>query len=473
MKYYFTLVLLCWVCCLSAQTKNRTINRFLQTEGFENASIGLCVMNSSGKVVWAYNRNTALTPASILKVVTTATALEILGENYRYPTTLAAAGDTLFIIGSGDPTLGSQFLNASSTAFLDKCLPKIQKNLPQLSTIIIDESCFGEEGLSERWIRQDIGSYYAPASYGISIFDDTYRLHLNTQKTDSAGHPEIMEMQPKIPQLKFHNRLTINRSRQGNAYIFNNPMSFDAVLSGDLPAGKADFVLKGAIPDPGQILGGLLSDTLQKIGYSAPVIQTIITANKNIKSQYKAFYTYYSPKLNDIIRVINEQSNNHYSEHLIRTLGKSSSDTTLAAGITSVKKLWKQRRFDTQGLFMFDGSGLSPSNAVSPDLMCRILHYMQSESQYRKSFIASLPQAGKEGSVSNVLKNKRLKGKLVMKSGSIMGVQCFAGYYIKGAEIRSFAVMVNRFTCSRQETVAAIEKLLLGILPKNFEKGKR
>ncbi|MDR0547663.1 MAG: D-alanyl-D-alanine carboxypeptidase/D-alanyl-D-alanine-endopeptidase [Dysgonamonadaceae bacterium] len=465
MKYLGAIILACFVWLLPAQTKNQAIDRFLHAKGFENASIGLCVLDSSGKIKHEYNRKIALTPASILKIITTATALEVLGENYCFETTLSALGDTLLITGSGDPTLGSEFLNDSNTAFLNDWLFAIQQKMPQVSAIVTDESCFGDEGLSERWIRQDIGNYYAPACYGISLFDNTYRLYLDTRQTDAGGHPLILNTQPEIPQLCFTNRLKINQSGQDNGYIFGEPMRYERLLMGDIPAGKECFTLKGSIPDPGRLLGEILLDSLKQRNYSVHSAETIL--QKRITSSLDTiFYTHRSPELKKIIRVINERSNNHYAEHLLRAVGKSSSTASeaLPAGIDIVKDYWKKRNLDTQSLFMFDGSGLSPSNAVSPGLMCRILHYMQAESPYKETFIASLPQAGKEGTVRNVLKNNRLPGKIVMKSGSIMGVQCFAGYYIRGKQTESFVVMVNRFTCSRRETVAAIEKLLRGIL---------
>lgn len=458
-RLFLTGILLCVVFALPAQTQHPEIKKFIQTNGFENASIGICVLDPSGKVLHEYNKNAALTPASILKVVTTATALEVLGENYCFSTTLSADADTLIVHGTGDPTLGSRFFNSN---FLDKWLPEIQKNIPNVSAITIDESYFGEEGMSERWIRQDIGIYYAPACYGISIFDNTYHLYLDTYQTDADGHPKIGGMQPKIPQMKFTNRLTVNQTNKDNGLIFCSPMSYNAVLSGDIPAEKEHFVLKGSIPDPGKVLGDLLADSLQNLGHPVSSVNILLANNRPLG---QAFYTHYSPELTKIIRETNVKSNNHYAEHLIRAIGKTlpEKDKSLLDGVQLVKNYWQKRGLNTQGLFLFDGSGLSPSNALSPDFMCRLLYYMQTKSKYKEAFLASLPRAGKEGTVSNVLKNNKLEGVIYMKSGSIMGVQCFAGYYINDDKSYPFAVMVNRFTCPRSETVKAIEKLLLGV----------
>ncbi len=121
---------------------------------------------------------------------------------------------------------------------------------------------------------------------------------------------------------------------------------------------------------------------------------------------------------------------------------------------------------NTDALMMFDGSGLSPSNAVSPAFMCDLLVYMQAKSKNAKTFLESLPpQAGKDGTVRSRLRGTRLAGKIFMKSGSIYGVQCFAGYYINGDKKYAFTIMVNKFTGQRSQITKGIDNLLLALFP--------
>ena len=66
------------------------LQRFLQNPSLKHASVGICVKDlSTGNTIVSHNEDKSLTTASIMKLVTTATALELLGPNFRYKTTLA------------------------------------------------------------------------------------------------------------------------------------------------------------------------------------------------------------------------------------------------------------------------------------------------------------------------------------------------------------------------------------------------
>lgn len=459
-----------------AQTKKAEIQQFLNTKGLEHASIGICVKDFSGRKIASHNADKSLTPASILKVVTTATALELLGPDYRYKTTLAKnAADTtqLLIHGYGDPTLGTAHLKNDATAFLSQWAEQVKQQYDSAATldIMVIDDYFGYEGISQRWIYQDMGNYYASGTYGISVFDNTYKLYFNTIRKDTC--PVIVKTNPEM-DIRFHNTMQLNTTGGDNGYIHGVPFSHDRLLTGNIPGGRTSFSIKGDIPDPGLYLGERLAGNLGQMSFNINEVKT--TRHKYYQQMYlkdragfqeEVFYTHQSFPLDDIIRDTNVRSNNHYAEHLIRTIGRTKStdvySSALDLGIEKVNEFWRGKNLDTKSLMMFDGSGLSPSNAVSPEFMCNLLVYMQTKSAYKKPFFESLPKAGKNGTVSNRLKGTRLAGKVSMKSGSIYGVQCFSGYYINGDKKYAFTVMVNKFTGSRSQIVKAIDSLLLSL----------
>ncbi|MFV0420407.1 MAG: D-alanyl-D-alanine carboxypeptidase/D-alanyl-D-alanine-endopeptidase [Dysgonomonas sp.] len=460
----------------NAQIKQTGIQKFLSSPGLKHASVGICVKDLSGKQVAAHNAEKSYTPASILKVVTTATALEVLGEDYKYQTTLSVdnnQSNRLLIHGYGDPTLGTEFLDNVPNAFLSQWASQIKQNFDTTKDIditVIDDY-FSYEGISERWIYQDMGNYYASGTYGISIYDNTYSLYFNTMRRDTC--PIIVKTEPEM-NLSFKNTLRMNTSGQDNGYIHGEPFSNNRLLTGNIPAGQTSFSIKGDIPNPGLYLGEILASHLGSVGYSIGKAET--TYDKYHKEMYdearkaideKVFYTHYSFPLKDIIKDTNVRSNNHYAEHLIRTVGRAKNtdiySSALDDGINKTNELWKSRGLDTDALFMYDGSGLSPANAVSPAFMCDLLVYMQTKSKNAKTFLESLPTAGKDGTVGNRLKGTRLANKIFMKSGSINGVQCFAGYYIDGEKKYAFTIMVNKFTGPRSQIVGGIDNLLLSL----------
>ncbi|PXV61016.1 D-alanyl-D-alanine carboxypeptidase/D-alanyl-D-alanine-endopeptidase (penicillin-binding protein 4) [Dysgonomonas alginatilytica] len=477
MKYYLVLILnFCFITVSSQQ--NAAIEKFVQTSGFENASIGVCVKDLSGNNIVSYNKAVSLTPASTLKILTTATALELLGEDYQFSTELSIDKNNpqhLIVHGHGDPTLGSEYLFENPSAFLGNWVQHIQKKFKTEYPIdiTIADDFFGYNGISSKWLREDMGNYFASGAYGISVFDNMYQLFLNTMRTDTC--PAILKTVPNMRNIVFSNNLQLNYEGKDNGNINGEPFSNYRRLAGDIPAKRSSFVIKGDFPDPGIILGEALANTLAQNNFR---INSIGTTRQQYFQQmynsYKAnpyetvsFYKELSPALREIIRVINEKSNNHYSEHLMRTIGRQANPDTysdpLTEGINRTNNYWASKGLNTDGIHIYDGCGLAPSNSINPEILCDILIYMQVRSKYTNAFFTSLPKAGKEGTVRNLLKGTRLQGKLYVKSGSIANVQCYAGYYIDGDKKYVFSIMVNNYNSPRKDVVRAIESLLLDL----------
>ena len=463
----------------SAQTeKQKAVQRFVNHPGLQHASIGFVVKDFSGKVIASHNKEKSYTPASILKIVTTATAFEVLGANYKYKTTLAKDANNpnrLLIHGYGDPTLGTEHLDNIQYEFTSVWANEIEKAFvgkKELDITVID-NYFGYRGVSRKWIHEDLGNYYAAAAYGISVFDNSYRISFNTQGLNSA--PEIIGTDPNMKDLKFTNTLTTNITNQDNGYILGSPFSNDRTIIGNIPVNRSKFTIKGDIPNPGLFLGQTIGDALSNKSIKTNKIETSydsyhkeMYSNNRTTYNENIFYTHQSPTLAEIAKDVNVRSNNHYAEHLIRTIGRANNkdiySLALEEGINKVQTVWTEKGLRTDDLFMYDGCGLAPTNAVSAEFMSDILVYMQTKSENATSFLNTFPQAGKDGTVRNLLKGTRLDGKVFVKSGSIGDVQCFAGYYIDGPKKYAFTIMVNKYNTPRSQVVKAIERLLLGVL---------
>src|SRR5690554_795184 len=457
------------------------VQQLINNLALKHASVGISVVDvANGKSVVSYNADKSLTPASVLKLITTATALECLGDNYRYRTEVAFdANDPsrILVIGSGDPTLGSEVFSESPKVFFVNSVQQLNKTLSKSSnySIYVVDNLFGYDGVSPEWTWLDMGNYYASGSYGISIYDNSYKLFFNT--TDRNKCPVILRTEPEIKGLKFTNELTLNNTGRDNGYIYGAPFSYDRAVRGDIPGGRVSFSIKGDIPDPGLLLGETLADFLKKEGYKIGEVRTAredyFTAKcapLNIKPAYKvgkSVFTQLSRPLKEIIREINVESNNHYAEHVIRTIGinvsKSIYDNALDEAVEYLGKFWKSKGIDNSSLHMYDGSGLAPQNAVSPQFLTELLSYMYNDSSYSDAFISSLPKAGMEGTLRTFMTNTKYNGKIVAKSGSIGGVQCYAGYLIDGDKKYAFSIMINKYNGTRAQVRGAIEQFLLSL----------
>lgn len=476
------------ICCtlLAGAQTPQPVKQLLEAHYMKGATFSLCVKElSSGNSVYSYNPDLLVSPASVLKTVATASALEILGENYRYPTDIQYDGvivagvlkGNLYIKGSGDPSLGSSFFASDRDTYTlsqNRFVPEWTAALREAGirkiegAVISDESVFDTEGVSVKWVREDMGNYYAPGSYGLSVADNLYKLFLQTGAPGTR--PAIKGSEPDVSFIRFTNYLKATPITSDSAYIVGGPFSNERSLYGALPANRSNFTLKGDIPDPALFLAGYLTDCLTKAGIAVtgtPSCYRIeAEAGRWKTGEKKTVITTYSPALKDIVRVTNHVSHNLFADALIKTIGlkytpsKEEAISSFGRGIRVITAYWAKKGLDVSALRISDGSGLAPSNKVSAAFVGDLLAYMATQSRSAEAFNASLPQAGLEGSVRNFLKGTTLQGKARLKSGGITGVRSYAGYIRIDNKTYAIAVFSNNYACSMGQMTRALEQLL-------------
>ena len=438
------------------------LSAFLKKTNLSHAAVSFKAVDlSAKKIIASYNENVSLTPASSLKIVTTATALDLFGENFYFETPLCYDGSildsilygNLYIKGSGDPTLGSEFMPEDKEYFLKKWLVAIKEaGIKRISgRIIVLDQLFGYEGVSPKWLWEDMGTYYAPGVYGISVFDNMYRIYL--QSFEPGGKTSILYTDPMINHLQLRNEIKASRDLSDEAAVSGLPFSNEMRLYGTIPANKSSFVVKGAIPDPGLFLANYLHDYLQKNGIFIEGQATTYRLNPVSPSEEKELEVVRSVDLASIIQGINVRSDNLYAEHIYKVL-------TVLDSI-DISKYWQEKGLDSSALFMVDGSGISPKNALSAGFLVDLLIYMNEQSGKSSIFRQSLPLAGKEGTVASFLKNTFLSGKARLKSGSMSNVQSYSGYIESKGRQYAIALIVNNFTGKRADLRKEIEQLFI------------
>lgn len=484
-KLFMTLLCLCLLPLLAAQ--NQPIKQFLGFKTMKGASFSFMAKEvKSGDILYAYDADRELTPASVLKLVTTSAILEILGEEHRFETSLEYDGKitngvlegNLYIKGSGDPTLGSSHFvenrsryTPDQNTFMPQWIQAITKaGIKKITgSVIADESIFDTEGIPMKWVHEDIGSYYGAGCYGISVFDNLYRLYLNTAAPGST--PEIVETVPNMNSIKFHNYMKAAPVKTDSCYIVGAPFVNERYLYGVIPANKERFLIRGDIPDPALFLAQYTHDCLRIEGITIegiPSCYRILSAeNKWVKRERKILTTIYSPTLREIVRIINERSHNLFTDALLKTLGlqykskPGESISSMGKGIEVVKAFWQEKGLDVSSLWMYDGCGLAIANKVTASFICDLLCYMGTQSKQSETFIASLPKAGLEGSVVNFLKGSSLQGRALLKSGGMSRVRSYAGYITKDNKQYAVAIFVNNYSGENRLMIRNLEKLLL------------
>ncbi|MDD4991903.1 MAG: D-alanyl-D-alanine carboxypeptidase/D-alanyl-D-alanine-endopeptidase [Paludibacter sp.] len=446
------------------------IETFVNNPLLENANISLLVKDvNTGEVLYQFRPNNSATPASTMKVVTTATALELLGSDFRFETKLETDGvigadstltGNLYIHGGGDPTLGSEKLGEKD--FFPKWIQALKDaGIKRITGRIIgDESIFETQVMNPKWTWEDMGNYYAPGIHGISYLDNTYKMVFRSGKIGTT--PEILRVEPEIPGLGMDNHLKSTSVSYDNAYFYGAPYSNERSVYGEIPANRAEFTVKGDIPNPALLLAQHLTQNLRDDGFtvgSFPLVQLLPTSDER-----KIIYTHYSQALREIVTETNIKSNNHFAEYIFKYLStKDDKIGSTKESIAAIRSYWKSNGLPVDQLFQFDGCGLSPCDAVSANFFVELLTYMKTKSKYADDFYNSLPVTGGRGTLSTLLVNTALQGKVHAKSGTIESVKCYAGYIELKNRTLVFALMVNNPNGTSHAVVSKMEDFLLKV----------
>lgn len=461
---------------IAAQAQNKItdveqkIAGWKSNPGLANASVCIAVSdNQTGEVLLKSEPQLSLVPASIQKLVTTATALEVFGPAFRFQTKLAASGiirnDTLFgdlqIVGGGDPTLGSSYF-PENTHFQDEWVKAIQsKNIKVVAgNLVLDASVYEPQMIPDTWAWEDLGNYYGAGAAGISVYDNLYEIHLASENFPERP-TKVIKIVPEIPGLDLQNEVLSSDQNGDQTVVFGSPMDTRRVIRGTIPKSQSDFVVKASVPDPGTVLASEFRKKLLSNGVSVSGATKFGKANTDVNPKM-TLSVIQSPTLREIIKVTNHESVNLFAEHFLKQLAFNASGLgTTKDGCKFVLQFWKDKGLDVTGFFMNDGSGLSRFNAITASQMVGILNYMKTKSAYSADFYQSLATVG-NGTLT-VFRNENFPNYcLHAKSGSMTRVRCYAGYLTTDAGRQlSFAVMLNNFSCSQAGVTKRIEELLV------------
>lgn len=462
----------------------RAIQTFENDPVLSNVSWGFCAKSVYKKeVIATHNANRSLIPASTLKVITTATALTILGENFTFKTRLAHDGfidgegvlhGNLYITGGGDPTLGLSIdrknLAPSYKELLNKWVNIIkQKGIREISGYVIGDATFFEEATTpQRWLWEDIGNYYGAGPSALSFNENFYEIAFSSGKA-KGQKTTIKYTIPNVPELTLLNRVTTGPKGSGDrAYIYGAPYNEVNYIRGTIPPNKKAFTIKGAVPDPAFFCSNLVYEALKKNGISTKKGATTVRKLK-IAQKYRAikrnnFHVESSPPLKDIVYWTNKKSINLYAENLLKMIGKQQYGVgSVYSGLRGVKDFWKARGVDLKGFFMYDGSGLSPTNAITPTQFVDILSSFTSEPEYYALY-KSLPIAGNskdDSFLKTFMSGTAAANNMRVKSGTIANTRAFTGYvYTKSKDLVAFSIIVNQYTCSSWVLRQKIQQVL-------------
>jgi serine-type D-Ala-D-Ala carboxypeptidase/endopeptidase (penicillin-binding protein 4) len=449
------------------------INALNNDADLSTGSWTLCAITAdSGKVLADVNANKVHTPASTLKIFTTAAALSMLGADYRYETVLEHTGSfdsvagritgNLCIKGCGDPTLDSKHFrkDGDSTQLQRWAAALYKKGIRSIGgAVVADASAFADNPLPDGWTWGDMGQYYGATSGALCWHDNSYSLYFSST-TDSV---KLTHTAPVPGQLSIITDLKTGGTRD-DAYVYGAPLGNVHLVRGRIPAQAKDFEVEAALPDPALQCAAEFTRALQAQGITVAALPQKQT--KPALEIRRKIHSTFSPRLSEIIQRTNLKSDNVYAEQLLRTISyvKTKKGST-EDGTALVTQFWKQQGVNTKGLFMTDGSGLSRSNAVTAMQQAQALRIISRwpKKQY-EAFRNSLPVAGKSGSLASLCKGTAAENNLTAKSGYITRARGYAGYVTtRSGKLICFSLLANNYTCTATEMKKKLERVMIAL----------
>ncbi len=434
--------------------------------------------SKTGEVLVDVNSQQGMAPASNLKLVTSAAALELLGEGYTFYTYLKYDGNidtagqlqgNLYICGEGDPSLGSPEMEG--VLALDSLMEDWASRIRTLGikningNIIADDSFLDYMPTPAGWFWNDIGNYYGAGTSGLCINENLYNLFF--KPGEKVGDPAtILRTEPDIPDIQFINHMKTGAVGSGdNGYIYHAPWQWLQQLEGTIPAGVNDFSIKGSLPDPAKFAAQYLKNKLIASGIMVSGEALTIREAPDSNKERITFYIISSPPLKNIIYRLNKKSINIYAEQILKIMGKQINNKTDLESSAQVVKDWLQKNsISTEGLFLHDGSGLSWLNRITTLSFVQLLDVL-TKKPYFSTFYNSLPIAGDTadiGTLKNFCRGTKAAKNLRAKTGVLERVRTHTGYvHTRGGDLVCFSMMANDFSGSGRVIELLHEKIMI------------
>ncbi len=452
---------------------NAFVAEWSKDKDLKGALVSFYVVDIKNNLVLAeHNAHTFMIPASTLKVVTTAAALRILGNNYKFQTKLAYTGSfnkttglldgDLYILGSGDPTLQSEsFYKNDSTSVSEKWARQLkQAGIKEIKGKIIGDASCWEHTVPGNWIWADINNYFGAVPCGLSYMDNKFKVIFNSK--EAGSNVELASISPESlsNRVKIQNKV-IAKGTEDEAFVYGDPFGYEKYIAGKIPPNKTGFEVEAANPDPALLCAEQLAKALIKSGIKLDLKNASSNYEKrDTTTKLNTIYTHYSPSLEKIVQVTNITSNNLFAESLLRALGSGN----INSGIEAIKKYCQAQGIDVNELYMTDGSGLARSNLVTTSFQASLLAKVYSDNFINKSFMNSLPVAGKQGSMTNIGKGTFIENKMKAKTGYINKARGYTGYITtKTGKELAFSILFNNYSCSAKDAKLKIEKFLIAL----------
>lgn len=441
------------------QEMHRDLDGIVDDPTFANAQWGVVIQSlETGEYLYKRNENKLFLPASNLKLFTSAAALEYLGTNFRYSTTLLLNGEItghvangdIVIRGAGDPTWSKRFSPDQPLAVFERWADSLEEMGVTTVTgnIIGDDSYFDGQAYAPGWSWDDQPYYYCAQTSALVLNENC--VDLKVVPAAITGAKAIVSVFPNTTYVTIINEVKTTRSDSVfNIDVHREPGTNLVRVTGNIPLNYSEYTLSATVDNPALYAATVFRETLAKRGIE--VKGTALTSAE-IKErlnypQMKILDVVTSEPLPKILEALNVNSINLFAEILLKTIAKErTGEGSFAKGAEMVKKYLSQIGISPEHCNMVDGSGLSRLDLVTPMQMATLLRVMRRSDKW-KPFFNSLPVAGKTGTLEKRLKGTKAEGVVHAKTGYLNFARSLSGYTSAAdGEPLAFVMFTNNYT---------------------------
>jgi D-alanyl-D-alanine carboxypeptidase/D-alanyl-D-alanine-endopeptidase (penicillin-binding protein 4) len=449
----------------------RHIDQLIDQSPYTGARWGMKVVSlGNGATIYSRNAERQFTPASNMKIYTTGVALDLLGADYTWRTSVyaqsqpdasgAIEGD-LILYGRGAADLVSQSTNGN-----EHSLAKLAEDLHARGVrrvkgnVIGDESYFRGNSLGDGWQWNDIQWYFGAEASALTINGN--EIDVNLLPPTKADAPPDIRTSDTQGYVQIDNRMAAgNRAVRSTIGLYRGLTDNKVEVWGEFAPGTKGFGARLSVHNPALWAAKIFVASLRAKGIT--VDGQAQSRNSRVAPSQRfeptqaselAFVT--SRPLSDIARITNKESNNLYAELILRTLGRERRAMLTAeeppgrergddeAG-ASLMQMWLLRNgVSSRDLAIHDGSGLSRLNLVTPEATTALLVSL-SKTGSSHVFRESLPVAGKDGTLAGRLRS--VAGRAFAKTGSLTYDNSLSGYLTtSNGETLAFSIFCNDYT---------------------------
>jgi D-alanyl-D-alanine carboxypeptidase/D-alanyl-D-alanine-endopeptidase (penicillin-binding protein 4) len=441
--------------------------------------------------LYARNADHLFVPASNTKLFTGAAALEKLGLDFVFRTTVEspvgpdAAGRVpeLALVGRGDPNLGSRLLpyqvKSEPQCPADRVFRELADQVKARGVrevsgdLIADDSYFLYEPYNRTWTLGDtVWGYGAPVT-ALAFNDNVLLLHV--RPASRVGDPVLVSVEPLSDYYRVTNRLVTSAAGTERQLLGERvPGSRDLAIWGQIPIDSPEDGESLAIENPPQLAGELFRKALEARGIvvRGSVVArhfTPVEAAASPKGSAPAptrlvLAEHVSLPLREAVKVLTKVSQNLHAEMLLRTLGREVKNSgSLAAGLEVLQEFTTQVGITPEEFRFADGSGLSREGLVGPHAVIKLLTYMV-RSPHFEAFYDSLPIAGVDGTLAERFRGTRAAGRIHAKTGTLEHTNALSGYMdLPSGKRLAFSIVGNNHLLKPADGAKLLDQLVLAI----------